>query len=87
LEEIRMKFVLGAALLAVIAAATPVLADEVPCENMLKDLRAALQTAKPSDADAAKIKDLEDKGIERCNADDDARADQFFAQALKILGK
>jgi len=54
---------------------------------MLKDLRAALQTAKPSDADAAKIKELEDKGIERCNADDDARADQFFAQALKILGK
>jgi hypothetical protein len=82
-----MKFVLGAAVFAAIAATTPALADDVPCENMLKDLRTAMQTAKPSDADAAKIKELEDKGIERCNADDDARADQFFAQALKILGK
>ena len=82
-----MRFVLGAAMFAAIAAVAPALADEVPCENMLKDLRAALQTAKPSDADAVKIKELEGKGIERCNADDDARADQFFAQALKILGK
>jgi hypothetical protein len=87
LEEIRMKLVLGAAMFAAIAVATPALADDVPCENMLKDLRAALQNAKPSDADAAKIKELEDKGIERCNADDDARADEFFAQAMKILGK
>jgi len=27
------------------------------------------------------------KGIERCNADDDKRADDFFAQAMAIMGK
>jgi hypothetical protein len=54
---------------------------------MLADLRAAIDSTTLSDADAAKVKQLEDKGIERCNADDDARADEFFAQALTILGK
>ena len=82
-----MKRVLCAALLAVIAAAIPASAEDVPCEKMLADLRDALKTAKPSDADAAKIKELEDKGIERGDADDDARADEFFSQAMKILGK
>ena len=82
-----MKFCLGIAVVAAIAATTPAMAEDVPCEKMLADLRATLETAKPSDADAAKIKELEDKGIERCTADDDARADEFFAQAMKILGK
>ncbi|HNB27788.1 MAG TPA: hypothetical protein PLR41_12555 [Alphaproteobacteria bacterium] len=87
-----MRSFLGAAILVVLAAAVPGVvpptrADDVPCEDMLKDLRAAEQGATLGAADAAKIKELEDKGIERCNADDDARADEFFAQALKILGK
>jgi hypothetical protein len=82
-----MKFCFGAAVIAVLAATAPAMAEEVPCEKMLADLRSALESAKPSDADAVKIKELEDKGIERCNADDDARADQFFAQAMKMLGK
>jgi hypothetical protein len=82
-----MKSVLFAGVIALVALATPATAEEVPCEKLLADLRAALQDAHPSDADAAKIKDLEDKGIERCNADDDDHADEFFAQALKILGK
>ena len=58
-----------------------------PCEDMLKELRAAKATAKLSDADTKKVNDLEDKGIERCNADDDKRADDFFSQAMKIAGK
>ena len=62
-------------------------AGPVPCEDMLKELRAALAGAKLSDADAATAKTLEDKGIERCNADDDKRADDFFGQAMKIAGK
>ncbi len=63
-------------------------ADEVvPCEKSLADLRAALGKATLADADKAQVKALEDKGIERCNADDDKRADDFFAQAMKILGK
>jgi len=82
-----MKPVLFASVVALATLATPATADEVPCENVLADLRAALQDAQPSDADAAKVKELEDKGIERCNADDDKHADEFFVQALKILGK
>jgi len=58
-----------------------------PCEDMLRDLRATEAAAKLGDADAAKIKALEDKGIERCNADDDKRADDFFTQAMKLMGK
>ena len=82
-----MKPVLFASVIALAALATPAAADEVPCEKLLADLRAALQDAHPGDADAAKIKELEDKGIERCNADDDKHADELFAQALAILGK
>ena len=88
-----MKSVLGMAIIAAGAAlaihayTTSAAAEDVPCEDMLKDLRAAEDGAQPSAADAAKVKELEDKGIERCNADDDAHADEFFAQALKILGK
>ncbi len=62
-------------------------AANVPCEEALKELRAAEASAKPSDADKAKISELEAKGVERCNADDDKRADEFFSQAMKILGK
>ncbi|MFJ6322127.1 MULTISPECIES: hypothetical protein [unclassified Rhizobium] len=68
-------------------AAGAVQAANVPCEEMLKQLRTAEVSAKPTDADKARISDLEAKGIERCNADDDKRADEFFTQALKILGK
>jgi hypothetical protein len=83
------KLVLAVAL-GTIAVAGPVssaFAAVTPCETMLKDLRAAETSAKPSDSDKAKVSALEAKGIERCNADDDKRADDFFAQALKILGK
>ncbi len=82
-----MKSLLAAVAFALAAFAIPAAAEDVPCENMLKDLRAAIDGATLSDADAAKIKELEDKGIERCNADDDAHADEFFTQAMKILGK
>jgi hypothetical protein len=82
-----MKPILFAGVVVLAAFASSARADDVRCENMLADLRAALQDAHPSDADAAKIKELEDKGIERCNADDDKHADEFFGQALNILGK
>ena len=62
-------------------------AATTPCETVLKDLRATEAKAKLNDADKAKVKELEDKGIERCNADDDKRADEFFDQAMKIVGK
>lgn len=59
----------------------------VPCEEMLKDMRAAKAGAKLSDADVQKVNDLETKAVERCNADDDTRSDKFLAEAMKILGK
>jgi hypothetical protein len=58
-----------------------------PCEDMLKDLRAAKSTATLNDSDKQKVEDLEAKGIERCNADDDKRADNLFAEAMKLMGK
>ncbi|WP_245275534.1 hypothetical protein [Mesorhizobium sp. LNHC229A00] len=53
----------------------------------MKTLRAAEATAKLSAGDKAKVSELETKGIERCNADDDKRDDDFFAQAMKVMGK
>jgi Spy/CpxP family protein refolding chaperone len=85
------KLVLAAAILSAASAlgvyAIPASAEEVPCEDALKTLRDTVAGAKLSDADKAKVDDLQAKGIERCNADDDARADAFFADAMKILGK
>lgn len=63
-------------------AAAPVL-----CENMLKDMRATKAKATLTDADKTKVDALEAKAVERCNADDDVRSDQFLADAMKLLGK
>jgi uncharacterized low-complexity protein len=76
---------LGAIVLGVVMPAAH--AASVPCEDMLAQLRAAESAANLSAADKAAVADLEAKGIERCNADDDKRADAFFAEALKLLGK
>lgn len=62
-------------------------AATVPCEDMLRQLRDAEKTATLGEADKAKVGELESKGIERCNADDDKRADKFFEDALKIVAK
>ncbi|QND54548.1 hypothetical protein HB779_21820 (plasmid) [Phyllobacterium sp. 628] len=70
-----------------LAASQGFAASPVPCEDMLKDVRAAKSSATLSDADKATVAQLEAKGVERCNADDDKRADEFFQQALKIMGK
>ncbi|TPJ62790.1 hypothetical protein [Mesorhizobium sp. B2-7-1] len=72
---------------AIIVPLASAVAAPTPCETALKDLRAAEAKATPNDADKNKVSELETKGIERCNADDDKRADDFFAQAMKILEK
>ncbi len=82
------KFALAFAFAATAIAAP--LASAVaapPCETALKDLRAAEAKATLDDAAKNKVSELETKGIERCNADDDKRADDFFAQAMKVVGK
>jgi len=62
-------------------------AEPVPCETQLKKVDAALQSPKLGADVKAKATALRDKGLERCKADDDARADAFFAEALKTMGK
>jgi hypothetical protein len=85
MKKLALAFALGA-----IAIANPVFsaaAAPAPCEDALKALRAAEASAALSAQDKTKVSDLEAKGVERCNADDDKRADDFFAQAMKIMGK
>ncbi|MCC0064937.1 MAG: hypothetical protein H6895_12730 [Defluviimonas sp.] len=50
----------------------------IPCEDLIGQVRTAIGTATP----AAAVADLQAKALERCNADDDAHADAFSAQAL-----
>lgn len=59
----------------------------LPCEVMLKSVSDGLTTAKLSDADHAAAVDFQTKALERCNADDDQRADGFSAQALALVSK
>ena len=62
-------------------------AAAVPCEDVLVTLNDALAKAKLSDADMKTVTDLKTKGEERCTAEDDRRADDFFNQALAIVTK
>ena len=84
-----MKFTLAAIVLATATSGASLAgaAGVVPCEDLLKQLREAEKTASLSVADKGQVAELESKGIERCNADDDKRADKFFDEALKIVGK
>ena len=81
------RMLLVTALLTTLPLMAAQSAAPVPCEKMLSDVRTALAAAKLGDAEKAKVVDLQNKGIERCKADDDTHADEFFAAALKALGK
>jgi hypothetical protein len=86
--QMRSPTLLAALVLAAIGfASTAFAADPVPCEQALSDLKGAVASSTASDADKAKVADLETQGIERCKADDDAGADALFVQALAILHK
>lgn len=68
-------------------ATTDVTGKPLPCEDMLAQYRAEQgKGAVLDDANKAKVAELEAKGLERCNADDDKRADDFFAQAIQLMG-
>ena len=75
---------LAAASLGVAAASA---AAVVPCEDLLAELRTAKAAATVTDGVREKVEALEAKGVERCNADDDRRADAFFAEAIEAMGK
>lgn len=57
----------------------------LPCEVLLKQVAAGLASTTIAAADKATATDFQTKALERCNADDDARADAFSAQALALL--
>lgn len=68
-------------------AVTDANARALPCEVMLKSVADGLASAKLSDADHAAAVGFQTKALERCNADDDQRADGFSAQALALVAK
>lgn len=59
----------------------------LPCEVMLDQLKTSLASASLSTDAGARVASLQARGTERCNADDDARADDFFAQGLALTSK
>ena len=61
-------------------------ASDVPCEMMLKALKASIAAAILTDADKAEIDELEAKGKERCNAHDNKRANVFLIDAIRVIG-
>lgn len=81
----KLPLLAAAALLSIVPACFA--DDPVPCEDMLAKVKEAAKTAQLTDADKAKVADLQDQGIERCKADDDKNADDLFTQALKIMGQ
>jgi hypothetical protein len=83
-----MNTMIRATMIGALALMIPATAfAKVPCEETLKDVRAARTAAKLNDADATKVDDLISKGIDRCNADDDNRANGFFKDAMTAMGK
>ena len=65
-------------------AVTDTTGHAIPCETMLGAVRDALSSGKIAEANQAKATDFQSKATERCNADDDAHADAFSAQALAL---
>ena len=57
----------------------------LPCEMMLDTFRAKRAKAALSDSDRATVDALQTNGVARCSADDDARADDFFAQGIALM--
>ena len=66
-------------------AVTDAAGRALPCEVMLKDVAAGLATTTLAAAGKSAATEFQTKALERCNADDDARADGFSAQALALL--
>ena len=54
------------------------------CETLIKPLRAAIDGGKIPSAKSADATDFLSRALERCNADDDAHANEFSAQGLAL---
>jgi hypothetical protein len=73
-----------------LAVALPVVGHAAaarPCEDVLKDMRTAKASANLTPDAKSKVDALEAKAVERCNADDDKRADAFLQEAMTLMGK
>jgi len=57
----------------------------IACEAMLNAVRDGIGAGRAGAADRSKITDLQSRATERCNADDDRRADAFSAEALALM--
>lgn len=66
-------------------AVTDTTGHAVPCEDLINQLKAASAKAGISAEKQAKAGDFMSKALERCNADDDQRADAFSAQGIALL--
>jgi len=66
-------------------ATTDTSGHALPCETMLELFRTTRASAKVADAQNATLDTLQAKGTERCNADDDTRADDFLAQGIALM--
>lgn len=75
----------GAATLVAGVAVTDANGRALPCEVMIATVQSALATTIAPEATKANATEMQTKALERCNADDDARADAFSAQALALL--
>jgi hypothetical protein len=77
----------GAATLVSGVVTTDANGRTLPCEVMLETFRTTLASATLTDGNRATVDELEVKGTERCNADDDTRAADFVAQGIALMSK
>lgn len=59
----------------------------LPCEDMIKALRAAIDAGKISGTSKDAAQGFVVQAVERCNADDDANANTFSAQGLALASQ
>lgn len=79
--------VMGGVTMVAGVAVTDAAGQPLPCEAMLATLRDGLvNPGLPAKTQAAAA-DFQTKATERCNADDDARANAFSAQGLVLISK
>lgn len=59
----------------------------LPCEELIKQLHAAIDASKIPQDKASAGQDFLGKALERCNADDDTHANEFSAQGLALAAQ
>ena len=57
----------------------------LPCEDLLQQVSDGMATANLAQDNQSEVEALQVKAVERCNADDDKRSDDFSAQALALI--